>query len=252
MALSATIGNPEQVAGWLQDVKSLQQKQDQGKSQKSGTVQPTVSYRVRLIQHSERYADLRYHIYHSTASVQPEDPTRFDQMLHKMHPFAVLDVHQIEGSGFPADLALEPSDCLELFNNMQSALQQLLDTEAGKDSHLQQQQQNNKTDAVQDLHAQQTMVEKEAEQQQQQQSEQQLQSELESETGAAASPVSKASSSSSGILAAEGQGKPSNCLSVLDQTTFTMHHPMHVHLDCLMSKQTGHASQMACPQRSQS
>ena len=166
MALSATIGNPEQVAGWLQDVKSLQQKQDQGKPQKSGTVQPTVSYRVRLIQHSERYADLRYHRYHNTACVQLEDPTRFDQMLHKMHPFAVLDVHQIEESGFPADLALEPSDCLELFNNMHSALQQLqqqqlLGTEAGKDSHLQRQQLD-KPEAVKDLHAQQTTVEKEA------------------------------------------------------------------------------------------
>ena len=188
------------MSGWLQDVKSLQQKQDQAVPQKSGTAQPTVSYTVRLIQHSERYADLRYHRYDREASVQPEDPSSFDQMLHKMHPFAVLDVHQIGGSGFPADLALEPSDCLELFNSMQSALQQLqqqqvLDAEAGKEVHAQQQQ------------LEQTTAEIETAQEVRQQ---QRQSGLQSPAGAAVVSPSKAAPLSRdlpGTLAAEGKGE---------------------------------------------
>lgn len=134
MALSATIGNPEQVAGWLQDVKSLQQKQDQEKKQQSpGTSPAAVSYKVRLIQHSERYADLRYHRY-DTAASQTDDPPGFEQTLRKLHPYAVLDAHQIAQSGFPSDLALEPSDCLELFHSLQSALQhQAPETDEGWD-----------------------------------------------------------------------------------------------------------------------
>ncbi len=56
MALSATIGNPEALQGWLQSLKSLQQKQDRV----AGTAAKGSVYDVRLIVHRERYADLRW------------------------------------------------------------------------------------------------------------------------------------------------------------------------------------------------
>ena len=58
IALSATIGNPQEFVSWLRSAKDLQQQQDAV----SGTLQLGAgSYTVALIQHGECYADLRYY-----------------------------------------------------------------------------------------------------------------------------------------------------------------------------------------------
>ena len=118
MALSATIGNPNKVTDWLQSVKRLQQQQDQ----QSGTEGPAASYQVNLIQHKNRYADLRYHRYNQSTASGQEDPT-IDQVLRRLHPCAVLDAPQLQRNGFPPQISLEPSDCLELYQAMVSVVQ---------------------------------------------------------------------------------------------------------------------------------
>jgi len=128
--LSATIGNPEQVTSWLQSVKALQQQQDA----QLGIQGPSSSYEVRLIQHSERYADLRYHTFNQSSSEQspsssaPAPPALPDQaaaqaVFNKLHPCAVLTAHQVQHSGFPSEVSLEPCDCLELFSSMRQVHQ---------------------------------------------------------------------------------------------------------------------------------
>lgn len=137
LALSATIGNPKQVAGWLQDVKSLQRTQDEAKPQQSSKGQAALSYNVRLIQYSERYADLRYYRYTAPATQMQEGLAVLEHSLRRMHPFAVLEAQQIRHGGFPADLALEPADCLQLFNSMHFALegQRAFKPEQASDQH---------------------------------------------------------------------------------------------------------------------
>ena len=128
LALSATIGNPQQVTSWLQSVKDLQQQQDS----KLGLHRPPAAYQVRLIQHSERYADLRYHTFAPSPTQQndaslrsAEMPLNSDASSHdfiKMHPCAVLTTKQIQESGFPSEISLEPCDCLQLYSIMHSTV----------------------------------------------------------------------------------------------------------------------------------
>lgn len=59
LALSATIGNPQEFVQWLSSLKQLQQQQDQ----QQGKLLDTGSYDVELIQHSHRHADLRVYTY---------------------------------------------------------------------------------------------------------------------------------------------------------------------------------------------
>ena len=103
-------------------MKHLQQQQDA----QLGLHQPPTSYQVRLIQHSERYADLRYHVLNASApqhrlpaleaaGVAPDSDTG---QLTKMHPCAVLSARQIQQDGFPSEISLEPCDCLELYHAM--------------------------------------------------------------------------------------------------------------------------------------
>ena len=73
LALSATIGNPHDVASWLRSVKALQQEQDAVVENLPNDGFP-VSYDVELIQHTERYADLRYHIWQSATETTQAEP----------------------------------------------------------------------------------------------------------------------------------------------------------------------------------
>ena len=133
LALSATIGNPQQVTEWLQSVKALQQEQDT----KLGIAGPSQRYKVNLIQHAERYADLRYYSFKPAAAQQDDDGPRTSStaapasqgtqdVFNKIHPCSVLTAGQLQDSGFPSELSLEPCDCLELANAMHNVLQTML------------------------------------------------------------------------------------------------------------------------------
>lgn len=106
IALSATVGNPEQFNDWLKD------------TQKSSGSQ------LKMIKHSTRYSDLRKYMY--------EPPTTFqfsglgksygvglglDNLpgFESFHPVSSL---VDKSRGMPDDLALEPRDCLSLWKTM--------------------------------------------------------------------------------------------------------------------------------------
>lgn len=88
LALSATIGNPEQVHGWLKSLKDLQRAQDGARSDLlpgSGTARgPSqrksagnkarcpMAYEVSLVSNRVRHADLRLYVYH------PQDEPHFN------------------------------------------------------------------------------------------------------------------------------------------------------------------------------
>lgn len=106
IALSATVGNPEQFSDWLAE------------TQKSS------GFKLSLIQHGSRYSDLRKFLY------QPPTGFEFNGLpksskgglgldglsgLSFLHPVASL---QHRSRGLPHDLALEPRDCLILWKAM--------------------------------------------------------------------------------------------------------------------------------------
>ncbi|KAG9243714.1 hypothetical protein BJ878DRAFT_509403 [Calycina marina] len=106
VALSATVGNPEQFSEWLTETQKA-----------SGSD-------LKMIQHGTRYSDLRKYIY--------EPPKAFEfsgfgksygvglgldglSGFHAYHPVASL---VDKTRGLPDDLALEPRDCLSLWKAM--------------------------------------------------------------------------------------------------------------------------------------
>jgi superfamily II RNA helicase len=107
IALSATVGNPGEFSEWL------------------STTQSTIGVDLVTVQHPHRYSDLRKYYY-----VPPErfafqglpENTAFGKMgleqgngLNHVHPVAGL----VDRSrGIPEDLALEPMDCLLLYNSL--------------------------------------------------------------------------------------------------------------------------------------
>ncbi len=106
VALSATVGNPEQFSDWLAE------------TQKSSGI------KLSLIQHTTRYSDLRKFLF------TPPEGFKFNGLsktvkgglgldgltgLSFLHPVASL---QHRSRGLPHDLALEPRDCLILWQAM--------------------------------------------------------------------------------------------------------------------------------------
>jgi superfamily II RNA helicase len=106
IALSATVGNPEQFNDWLIETQKA-----------TGT-------QLKMIQHGTRYSDLRKYMY------QPPKSFRFAGFgrahgvglgldgltgFQEFHPVASL---VDKSRGMPDDLALEPRDCLSLWKAM--------------------------------------------------------------------------------------------------------------------------------------
>ncbi|ESZ96877.1 hypothetical protein SBOR_2742 [Sclerotinia borealis F-4128] len=106
IALSATVGNPEQFADWL------------GETQKANGSE------LKMIKHSTRYSDLRKFMY------EPPQKFQFEGLgdsfglglgldgLQGFEPFHPVSSLVDPSRGIPEDLALEPRDCLSLWNAM--------------------------------------------------------------------------------------------------------------------------------------
>ncbi|CAH3032867.1 unnamed protein product [Porites evermanni] len=124
LALSATIGNPQDLLNWLQaaqDFREQQDKQDSGKLRKS--------YRIKLVTCKERYSDLEKNIYlpspqnggFSEETMEYEDGydvTRTDEFV-SLHPiFLSIPLLQLKENGFPSDLSLTPRETLQLYDTM--------------------------------------------------------------------------------------------------------------------------------------
>lgn len=107
IALSATVGNPTEFSDWLQ------------------TTQKAIGVDLETVQHPHRYSDLRKYYY-----IPPKKfafsglPGKFAfGTLGLDHATGLNRIHPIAGlvdrsRGIPEDLALEPSDCFELYKAM--------------------------------------------------------------------------------------------------------------------------------------
>ncbi len=109
VALSATVGNPNEFADWLR------------------ASQDALGHKMTMIRHQHRYSDLRKFVYDPPAPQSAftglkERPATEDQLsLDGLAGFSF--VHPIAGlmyalKGMPEDLALEPRDCLTLARTM--------------------------------------------------------------------------------------------------------------------------------------
>ncbi|KAE9979379.1 hypothetical protein EG327_007041 [Venturia inaequalis] len=107
IALSATVGNPTELAGWLADT------------------QKAIGNELVMVQHKTRYSDLRKFVY------MPPKKFAFKPLKHQAKiPIPGLDgsnsfafVHPVASlvdrtRGMPEDLTLEARDCLLLYNAM--------------------------------------------------------------------------------------------------------------------------------------
>ncbi|KAI8818894.1 uncharacterized protein EV422DRAFT_535830 [Fimicolochytrium jonesii] len=101
IALSATVGNPEDFGNWLREVQDAK------------------GHSLRTIRHSHRYSDLRKFIY------LPTSPQSFNGLkepslegvtnFQHIHPVAALS---LGASTIPDDMYLEPFECLQLYDLM--------------------------------------------------------------------------------------------------------------------------------------
>ena len=109
IALSATVGNPEEFNDWLQ------------------TTQRSMGFRLSMIQHPYRYSDLRKYMHRRPNKSQASQVFRG---LGKVEKFGHVDgvlgldaIHPISSlvdasQEIPNDLALEPRDCFSLYQCM--------------------------------------------------------------------------------------------------------------------------------------
>ncbi|KAA8894290.1 hypothetical protein FN846DRAFT_923075 [Sphaerosporella brunnea] len=109
IALSATVGNPQEFNDWLQ------------------STQRSLGFKLSMIKHVHRYSDLRKYVYSPPAPKATRKPfeglqkcEKFGYMegapgLQTIHPVtSLVDASQ----EIPDDLALEPRDCLMLYKCM--------------------------------------------------------------------------------------------------------------------------------------
>jgi len=146
LALSATVGNPEEFANWLKGAKQLQYEQDK----RNGCASKPHKYDVSLIVHKERHADLRSHIFipdqknaidlsdgvlvnRRGISEEHLENARKHANTHveELHPASALTSHVLRNHGFPSELSFEPRDSLTLFDKM-------MEKSGGKDEGLMQ------------------------------------------------------------------------------------------------------------------
>ena len=109
LALSATVGNPNELTSWLSGAKLAQYERDVALAPKAALSR--AAYDVQLIEHSERYSDLR------TAVFLPSD-----RRVQLLHPFWAVEAASGEASrrGHLAALShrLEPRDAARLYDVM--------------------------------------------------------------------------------------------------------------------------------------
>lgn len=123
LALSATIGNPNDLMTWLQaaqDFRRQQDKKDEGKLRNS--------YRIRLVTCEERYSDLEKSVYlpspinggfsKETYTYEKNYELKNSGEFVRLHPCAQLGPKQLLENGFPGDMALTSGEALQLYDVM--------------------------------------------------------------------------------------------------------------------------------------
>jgi len=105
IALSATVGNPEEFSDWL------------------ASTQKAIGTELVTVQHPHRYSDLRkyYYVPPKKFAFQGLPEKTYFGLLGLEHAEGLNHVHPVAGlvdrsRGMPQDLALEPKDCLMLYH----------------------------------------------------------------------------------------------------------------------------------------
>jgi len=147
LALSATVGEPQLFVQWLQNIKDMQKMADAGQNRES--------YQVRLVQHNERWVDLRRHVYDDSqlddeSDLSPDAMVKWAklhvrarvdhtsaqvdgaELLDTLHPLASFTQDQLRLAKIPDNLKFEPRDSLALFEAMLTVLKQAKESEAIK------------------------------------------------------------------------------------------------------------------------
>ncbi|CAH3109022.1 unnamed protein product, partial [Pocillopora meandrina] len=123
LALSATIGNPDDLTRWLQAAQSFREQQDK---QENGQMRE--SYRIRLVHFHERYSDLEKSVYLPSPSNGgfSEKSRKYEGTYDvkatgefaRLHPCAQLAAKQLQENSFPRDMDFTPRESLQLFDVM--------------------------------------------------------------------------------------------------------------------------------------
>jgi len=147
LALSATVGEPEYFVEWLQTIKDMQKLSDAGQDRES--------YKVTLVQHNERWVDLRRHVYDDSllddeTDLSPDSMVKWSKLhtrprvdhtsaqvdgadlLNTLHPLASFTEDQLRLAKIPDNLKFEPKDSLALFEAMQNVVKRAKDGETIK------------------------------------------------------------------------------------------------------------------------
>ncbi|XP_072903996.1 probable ATP-dependent RNA helicase DDX60 isoform X1 [Hemitrygon akajei] len=124
LALSATISDPQDLAQWLQSVKTYWERIERDSEKPSSATTKQMgkrkerterqSFKVRLVIYEERYNDLEKFV------------CDFEDGEYKFvpyHPCAALTVDHMMKYGIPSDLALSPAESLRLYDTMASVWQ---------------------------------------------------------------------------------------------------------------------------------
>ncbi|CAH3109010.1 unnamed protein product [Pocillopora meandrina] len=114
LALSATIGNPEDLRRWLQAAQDFREKQD-----KENKENLRKSYRIRLVKFEGRYSDLEKSIYLPNNCEKGYDDYNNEAFV-RLHPCGQLRHQQLRQKGLPGDMALTPKESLQLYDTMVS------------------------------------------------------------------------------------------------------------------------------------
>ncbi|XP_022789735.1 probable ATP-dependent RNA helicase DDX60 [Stylophora pistillata] len=123
LALSATIGNPDDLMQWLQASQDFREQQD-----KLENVKLRTSYKIRLVTCPERYSDLEKSIYlpspsnggFSSKSQEYEGTYELKgtEEFVRLHPCAQLGFKQLRENSLPGDMVLTPQETLRLYDVM--------------------------------------------------------------------------------------------------------------------------------------
>jgi len=113
LALSATVQNPEDLHGWLQNAENFKHQRD---IQDKRVDRVSRSYKVRLVPSTgriERHADLKKHIFTG----------KDESHLIPLHPIAALKTSSIRKSGLiPSHIVMSPKECAELYDALEEIL----------------------------------------------------------------------------------------------------------------------------------
>eukprot|EP00759_Apiculatamorpha_spiralis_P013279 PhF_6_TR1997/c0_g1_i1/m.3374/K20103/DDX60; ATP-dependent RNA helicase DDX60 len=132
IALSATVGNPDVLASWLQSVQTMAQQQQALHPQADDDRRFTVHLLPRKGKKIHRWSDLPKYAFRPVRSIPPKEGrtkvydnnSNLDTSYHAdslipLHPMSFLTLRKLqEDKQFPQDLPFLPREMLELFDAM--------------------------------------------------------------------------------------------------------------------------------------